>query len=430
MKEPVDYIVASGALSLGTTAGTDRSISAEFGGTVPHALSEYYDAATGVPASGTIDFSDFHGTSSKVPPPDPPVTSCLWAHYDTYSCSIGSCDHLQTSSHAMCQNCLCVGNFRCDCRDLFEEPGNDPLGCGYNPRFRTIQNRSGHDIRAWTFPCMTSACSKDNTGFWGTGSTTGQYPNTVIMVMEYEDSGCWLDAACRYDVIERFNTGYDGVHAFNTSYFRPDYSGYVWRITKPIGSANYYSGTAPIVCYWILRGSDKPQVVEQVRVHAPYTTTSSSDALKYEWNPVVKGHRIFARPGYNEWAFYNENFDQGVQQTWLTRTSSVNNMGYGYSGNAWCGDSNQTFYCRGIYKPGQPYHMMRCAAVGECGKDIINGVCNHPYYGDGTLHCGCRTAHCYNFMEYYHYKCALTDTEMCTVMEHLRNKWHCDCYAP
>jgi hypothetical protein len=57
-------IVASGAISLGTSAGTDRSISAEFGGTTPHSLSEYYGVAAGVPASGTITMSDFYGTSA------------------------------------------------------------------------------------------------------------------------------------------------------------------------------------------------------------------------------------------------------------------------------------------------------------------------------------------------------------------------------
>src|SRR6056300_457857 len=59
-------IESSGAISLGTTAGANRSISAEFGGTVPHALSEYYDAASGVPASGEIKFSNFYGKSNIV----------------------------------------------------------------------------------------------------------------------------------------------------------------------------------------------------------------------------------------------------------------------------------------------------------------------------------------------------------------------------
>ena len=56
-------IESSGAISLGTTAGTDRSISAEFGGDVPHSLSEYYDKGN-APSSGEIQMgADFHGTS-------------------------------------------------------------------------------------------------------------------------------------------------------------------------------------------------------------------------------------------------------------------------------------------------------------------------------------------------------------------------------
>ena len=67
-------IVASGALSLGTAAGTNRSISGEFGGSTPHALGEYYAGGandppdTGsIPTSGEIQFSDFFGTSDLTP---------------------------------------------------------------------------------------------------------------------------------------------------------------------------------------------------------------------------------------------------------------------------------------------------------------------------------------------------------------------------
>lgn len=41
-----------------------EQIADEFGGTTPHNLSEYYGAATGVPSSGTLSFSDFYGTQS------------------------------------------------------------------------------------------------------------------------------------------------------------------------------------------------------------------------------------------------------------------------------------------------------------------------------------------------------------------------------
>jgi hypothetical protein len=66
----------SGAISLGTVAGTNRSISAEFGGSTPHSLSEYYRdgsysdsisipaGETDIPASGAIKFSDFYGTAA------------------------------------------------------------------------------------------------------------------------------------------------------------------------------------------------------------------------------------------------------------------------------------------------------------------------------------------------------------------------------
>jgi len=50
---------SSGPLSL-------SNIQTEFGGVNPIAISEYYGAATGVPASGTIAISDFYGTSSVI----------------------------------------------------------------------------------------------------------------------------------------------------------------------------------------------------------------------------------------------------------------------------------------------------------------------------------------------------------------------------
>ena len=48
---------SSGAISL-------DDIQTEFGGTNPIGTSEYYDAASGIPSSGTISFSQFYGKSS------------------------------------------------------------------------------------------------------------------------------------------------------------------------------------------------------------------------------------------------------------------------------------------------------------------------------------------------------------------------------
>lgn len=67
-------LVTSGALSLGTAAGTNRSLSAEYGGSGDLPLSSYYAGAglvpagtvdqdgNAVPSSSTIKFSDFYGT--------------------------------------------------------------------------------------------------------------------------------------------------------------------------------------------------------------------------------------------------------------------------------------------------------------------------------------------------------------------------------
>lgn len=50
---------SSGQLSLSDIQG-------EFGGSAPISLSEYYDAASGVPASGEITVSDFYGKANAV----------------------------------------------------------------------------------------------------------------------------------------------------------------------------------------------------------------------------------------------------------------------------------------------------------------------------------------------------------------------------
>ena len=59
----------SGALSIG-------EIAVEFGGTTPHALSEYYGAATGVPSTGALAISDFYGKASA--PACSPVGQATW----------------------------------------------------------------------------------------------------------------------------------------------------------------------------------------------------------------------------------------------------------------------------------------------------------------------------------------------------------------
>ena len=59
-------LASSGSLSF-------AQIATEFGGTAPHSLSEYYplvgQGVTGLPSSGTFNFSHFHGKSKTVVTP-------------------------------------------------------------------------------------------------------------------------------------------------------------------------------------------------------------------------------------------------------------------------------------------------------------------------------------------------------------------------
>jgi hypothetical protein len=52
-------LAGSGQLTL-------SEIATEYSDSAPHGLSEFYDAASGVPSSGVISISDFHGTSAAI----------------------------------------------------------------------------------------------------------------------------------------------------------------------------------------------------------------------------------------------------------------------------------------------------------------------------------------------------------------------------
>mgnify|MGYP003640369270 FL=1 len=51
----------------GDNLALNADIVAEFGGDAPHSISEYYDAASGIPANGEIKFSDFYGATDFDP---------------------------------------------------------------------------------------------------------------------------------------------------------------------------------------------------------------------------------------------------------------------------------------------------------------------------------------------------------------------------
>jgi hypothetical protein len=67
-------------------------IATEFGGTAPHSLSEFYDAAGGIPASGEITMADFYGTSAFAVPTGlivPYIGGATPAGWSTFSSADG-----------------------------------------------------------------------------------------------------------------------------------------------------------------------------------------------------------------------------------------------------------------------------------------------------------------------------------------------------
>ena len=76
-------ILGSGIISLGTTAGTNRSISGEFGGGVPHSLNEY-QTYLGQSSEAQISFSDFYGLSSSIHSTD---FNTIWTDGDYFDTS-------------------------------------------------------------------------------------------------------------------------------------------------------------------------------------------------------------------------------------------------------------------------------------------------------------------------------------------------------
>lgn len=72
-------LASSGQLTL-------SEIATEYSDSAPHGMSEFYDAATGVPSSGMIAVSDFHGTSAAIS-----VTlSSAQLNYDLYDALIAA----------------------------------------------------------------------------------------------------------------------------------------------------------------------------------------------------------------------------------------------------------------------------------------------------------------------------------------------------
>jgi len=368
LREPnYPIIVSSGALSLGTSAGTNRSISAEFLGAAPHALTEYYGVDTGVPASGTIDFSDFYGTAAAPPGDcDPPVTNCLWTHYDISGCSTGSgISSICTTSAAAEQQCLKV---------IRACSGTKAVCDNVTACIKALTSNGISQNYLWVDDFKSFMTCTDN-AFWGVSSGSA-YPNSTLLVWQ----SCGGSGPYSYTII-RFNSGYGGFPYHNFNYRYPFYAGYTWMYYKP----DYYS-----TCY------------HHFYIYASDCTYYGSYSRHYGQNPYfdhandsrIVGHRICT----------------GISYTATTDTFNVTFIDKDQA----CRDAYNSWY----YSNASRWYQ-RCTSDTVNGHDWFNG--HYGYYHPDN--CLSRVAECFALGEYLHFKCRLTDTEWDDTLEYLANKW-------
>lgn len=132
---------SSGAISL-------QDIAAEFGGTTPHSLSEYYGAAAGIPTSGAIDFADFYGASAG------PQTGSVSIKY-------GALDDNNSNSYLAEER---RGFALTNCSDFIYPETNSPYYCGFGcmPNHACVFN--GGDITMLYSSCLVRSVSTIATG--------------------------------------------------------------------------------------------------------------------------------------------------------------------------------------------------------------------------------------------------------------------------
>ena len=400
LREPTYYVLAaSGALSLGTTAGTDRSISAEFGGTVPHALSEYYGAASGVPASGTIDFSDFHGTSAG-----PPVTDCLWTHYDLSSCTENDevCN-FSTTAFAMCTQMMCIGRWSpsggtsyqrkiCDQWEVYQG-----CICKYN--------NGVHNNRSYLYTeDFNSVVSSTETAYWGNATINPPYDNSVFMVAKA------FSPTLNTGWNMRNNTGYYGYFSneddspYNDPAPNPHWhwtnAGFAWT------PGWHHKETSNRVWDWYLFGHSRlrcssiPAGVYHVASQGKFCHNCIINC------PLIIGHAVtcnsasnwgYGGPGTTCFTPILANCDTCSQVSWASGAPGC--------GVVW----GNCFHC----------YYFGTTAIEEGGRDYWNVTYR---YGPSYQYSG--VAECVYWGEYMHYQCKLTTAQVAETVEYLADKWY------
>lgn len=358
----LNTLVSSGKIGLGTQAGTDRSIAAEFGDSAPHLF--YQELESEVSHSGGLKFSDFYGASGGGGPAgcNPPVTNCLWTHYDFSGCSTGTLSAASTTSAAMEQQCL-----RAICSCCRSKLHMDTSGSIVTLTSNGVSNN---------YWCVTNSRSfKTCAGnaFWGCGTA----PDNSMFVVWKACNCAWTS----YYTIVRWNQGFGGYRVnYYSDRWYPFYSGHTWMPYRPpaynrwynfyvYGSNCQYYGATPRFCGY-------------------------SNSLDLANDSNIVGHRICTGQSYTaNNTTYNWNYIDKYQ--------------------------NQTGYSSAVYSSHYMRYYQRFTPSSAGGFEWYNG--GYTYYCATCLYS--RTSQCFMLGESLVYKCRLTDTEWNDTFTYLKNKW-------
>ena len=426
-----EALAASGALSLGTTAGTDRSISAEFGGTTPHALSEYYGCATGIPASGAIDFSDFHGTSSG-----PPVSDCLWTHYDFSGCSTGTIEKWGTTSNAT--ECQCMKAYYWQC-------------CSGSVAHLTAVaavDTSGSCI------CKDSSCWNGNAFLGLSPIYVGNLGTTRPMAASHTGRANWLSACYgTSDPVIDTSCGastrfmvFGGQHAINGNFVPWAHTGMLGMYPRAGNQQFYLNDTTATGRCGSLAGCGawRPQVVN-MQLQFECLINSCTIAMDGAY-----GHNQSNYPGLARWCA-----ESSADCAPLSRASTNGpvvmsmrfNPQYDTYVNYWPWVGTERFTIGWITKccvpiiddepnwtsdslnPRRYYWKTLGIAGGVCTTIPCGGFdfWNSPiYFGQSTTATGTPVVDCFQVGEFLVYNCSLTDAQYCCVLNYLHDKWQAD----
>ena len=127
----------SGSISLSQIAN-------EFNDTAPHSLSEQYGAASGIPSSGAISFSDFYGATSSTTHTISPRAAVMLGtvrvpravvRFTTYTYSVTISPGISISN-SVTFNCMNVGN---KASRVIMNPGqSNQVSSSYGTQFPTL----------------------------------------------------------------------------------------------------------------------------------------------------------------------------------------------------------------------------------------------------------------------------------------------------